>query len=522
MVEGVNYIGQSKSNQNKTYFQAFNPARNKPLPDKFYIASEEEVDQTLKKAAFAFKEYRLISGKEKAEFLDQITEEILALGDTLLEQAVAESGLPKGRFEGERGRTVNQINMFADLLREGSWVDARIDTAQPGRSPVPKADLRNMLFPIGPVVVFGASNFPLAFSTAGGDTASALASGCPVVVKSHESHPGTNELVATAILKAAKKTGMPDGVFSSLNGKAETGNKLVIHPLTKAIAFTGSLNAGKAIFKAATSREEPIPVYAEMGSINPVFLLQNKLNAEAEELADTYFRSVTLGKGQFCTKPGIIIGKKSPALDTFKKTLEQKLNGYNPDCLLNTGVAKNYRTRRDKLLSQTGVHTLKSASGETDINGSSSLAAVSAHDFIKNRALHEEVFGPFTLIVECDDDSQFQQIAEALSGQLTVTLMGEKSELTGNADLINACREKAGRVIFNGVPTGVEVCPSMQHGGPYPSTTDSKFTSVGTGAIRRFVRPIAFQDCPEELLPDELKTGNPLGIYRILDGSLKK
>ncbi|MEX0647799.1 MAG: aldehyde dehydrogenase (NADP(+)) [Balneolaceae bacterium] len=522
MIEGTNLIGVSGSKESDEFLQAYDPSENRTLPEKFYIASEEEVDRALEKAKDAFKTYSRISGKKKADFLDAIAEEILALGDTLIKRASAESGLPNGRFEGERGRTVNQIRMFAELLREGSWVDARIDTAKPDRKPIPKADIRNMLFPMGPVVVFGASNFPLAFSTAGGDTASALAAGCPVVVKAHESHPGTNELVSRAILKAAEKTGMPDGVFSSLNGKAETGQKLVQHPYTKAIGFTGSLKGGSAIYRAAAEREEPIPVYAEMGSINPVFLLNEKLQTSAEELAETYSQSVTLGKGQFCTKPGLIIGQKGEALDRFSKTLAEKLTEYSPGCMLNPGIMENYRGRREEIISQEGVHTLKAADDESSLNGASALASVDATAFLKNKKLSEEVFGPFTLIVECENESQILEVATKLEGQLTVTLMGNNDELKKQEELVHICHEKAGRIIFNGVPTGVEVCHSMQHGGPWPATSDSKFTSVGTGAIRRFVRPVAYQDFPEELLPDELKPGNPLNIFRIVDGNYQK
>ncbi|CAN5413290.1 aldehyde dehydrogenase (NADP(+)) [soil metagenome] len=522
MIEGCNFIGSYISKQGDTVLQAPDPQNNGSLPEDFYIATNQEIDDALQKAHSAFDVYKNLSGKKKAGFLDAISDEILALGDELINRASAESGLPVGRFQGERGRTVNQLKMFANLLREGSWVEARIDLAQPNREPLPKADIRNMLFPLGPVVVFGASNFPLAFSTAGGDTASALAAGCPVVVKSHESHPGTNELVSRAILKAAEKTGMPDGVFSSLNGKANTGEALVKHPMTKAVGFTGSFNAGTAIFKTAAARKEPIPVYAEMGSINPVFLFEDKLGTETDALAETIAGSVTLGKGQFCTNPGLLIGMDSDQLQDFATRLGGKLAEYTPGCMLNEGVAKNYRNSREKALSQKGVELLTSPNDESEINGSAALATIKASVFLKNKQFQEEVFGPFTIIVRCEDEAEMQQVAQSLRGQLTVTFMGTDNELPKHASLISLCREKAGRVIFNTVPTGVEVCPSMQHGGPFPATTDSKFTSVGTGAIRRFVRPIAFQDCPDELLPDELKTSNPLGIYRLVDGAWEK
>ena len=523
MIKGVNYIGKTPSKKSNATFQALDPSENKPLPENFHIATAEEIDGAVKKAEEAFDGYSRLSSRIKADFLEAIADEIITLGDTLIKRASAESGLPNGRFEGERGRTVGQLRMFAELLREGSWVDARIDTAQPDREPIPKADIRNMLVALGPVAVFGASNFPLAFSTAGGDTASALAAGCPVVVKAHESHPGTNELVSRAILKAANSINeIPDGVFSSLNGKADVGQDLVSHPSIKAIGFTGSLNAGRAIYNAAANREEPIPVYAEMGSVNPVFLLGNKLNASAEDLAEKYAQSVTLGKGQFCTKPGLLIAQKSDGLDTFTTALGKHLNDYQPSCMLNEGVASNYSNTRDKFLDQPGVTTVESTLNETELNKSASLATVDASTFLDNEKLWEEVFGPFTLIVTCNDASTVQKVASHLAGQLTITFMGDDDDLISNKDLIYLCRQKAGRLIFNGVPTGVEVCHSMHHGGPYPATTDSKFTSVGTGAIRRFARPVAYQNFLTELLPDELKPENPLNILRLEDGEYKR
>lgn len=523
MIEGVNFIGKTASKNNSKTIEAFDPSSGNPLPEAFHIATEDELNKAVQKADDAFESYSRLPGKTKAAFLDAIADEIMALGDTLIKRATAESGLPNGRFEGERGRTVNQLQMFADLLREGSWVDARIDTAQPDRKPIPKADIRNMLVPLGPVAVFGASNFPLAFSTAGGDTASALAAGCPVVVKAHESHPGTNELVSRAILKAADAIDeIPDGVFSSLNGKAGVGQMLVTHPSIKAIGFTGSLKAGNSIFKAAANRDEPIPVYAEMGSINPVFFLDNKLKDSPEELAEQYSQSVTLGKGQFCTKPGLLIAKKGDSLNTFATALGKHLKGYQPSCMLNKGVASNYREDRYSLLSEDDVEVILSPGNDTELNKSATLASVDASTFLGNEILHKEVFGPFTLIVQCEDDDQVRQVASEFDGQLTITFMGDGDDLVSNKQLIQLCQNKAGRLIFNGVPTGVEVCHSMHHGGPYPATTDSKFTSVGTGAIKRFVRPVAYQSFLTELLPDELKPGNPLNILRLVDGEYKR
>jgi NADP-dependent aldehyde dehydrogenase len=362
----------------------------------------------------------------------------------------------------------------------------------------------------------------LAFSTAGGDTASALAAGCPVVVKGHESHPGTNELVSGAIIKAAKETGMPDGVFSSLNGGPEVGAKLVKHPVVKAVGFTGSFGGGKAIFDMAQQREEPIPVYAEMGSINPVFLLDGKLSDEAEEVAEQYAGSVFLGVGQFCTNPGVIVGKEGPALENFKKVLAAKLKENPAGCMLNPKIAEGYREQRAKMLKQSNIEVLAEPGEEGKTRGSAAVAATDADTFISETMLHQEVFGPYTLIVSCENDAQMKKVAESLEGQLTVSLMGNEDELVARRELVDTCREKAGRVIFNGVPTGVRVCHAMHHGGPFPATTDSKFTSVGTTAIERFVRPIAFQDSPQDLLPEALKDGNPLEIYRTVDGKLTK
>lgn len=514
MIEGVNFIGFSTTKNGSGTLQAYDPEANENLPEEFSIASEQDIEQALEKASRAFLEYRNISGEKKAEFLDQIADEIMTLGGELVDRASAESGLGTGRIEGERGRTCNQLQMFAELLRKGNWVDARIDKGDP--------DVRRMLFPIGPVAVFGASNFPLAFSTAGGDTASALAAGCPVIVKGHESHPGTNELVAGAIVKAARQTGMPDGVFSSLNGGHEVGAALVKHPSIKAVGFTGSFGGGKAIYDMAQNREEPIPVYAEMGSINPVLLLEEKLSTSAEEIADQYAGSVSLGVGQFCTNPGLFIAKEGSSLDRFKNSLSEKLKENPPGCMLNPKISEGYRKQRAKMFSQAGIETLAEPADEEATRGSAAVATTSADNFLSNEVLQEEVFGPYTLIVSCKDEQQIRDVVSKLEGQLTITLMGNKEELGKNRELVDTAREKAGRVIFNGVPTGVRVSDAMHHGGPFPATTDSKFTSVGTAAIERFARPIAFQDCPETLLPDELKDDNPLDIYRLVNGELEK
>lgn len=515
MITGNNHIGSKRSGSGSS-FQVANPATGDLLPGDFKSASFEEIEQAVTKASAAFETYRQCSGKQKAAFLRGIADEILELGSVLVDRAVLESGLPEGRIIGERGRTMGQLNMFADLLEEGSWVEATVDTAIPDRAPVPKPDIRKMLVPVGPVVVFGASNFPLAFSTAGGDTASALASGCPVVVKAHPSHAGTSELVSSAIIAAAAKTGMPDGVFSHLFDPGfEVGVNLVKNPKVKSVAFTGSLQGGKALFDLASSREEPIPVFAEMGSINPVIVLPGALRNES--LAAQYAGSITLGSGQFCTNPGLLIGLQSEEFQSFKAKLGEEISKIAPATMLNSGIEANYERKRKEVVSQQGVHTL---SGDNDVAPNSPLVAeVGGQEFLKNPRLHEEVFGPFSLIVEVNTPEELEQILEKIEGQLTATVMGDDQDLETFRSPIEQLKNKVGRIIFNGVPTGVEVCTSMQHGGPYPATTDSRFTSVGTGAIRRFVRPLSYQNWPQAQLPEELQDGNPLGIMRIVDGN---
>ncbi|NMM50378.1 aldehyde dehydrogenase (NADP(+)) [Marinigracilibium pacificum] len=519
-IHGKNIIGFSQTAQDSCVMESIDPSNSTPL-NKFHIASDSEINMAVSKASEAFETYRYYSGEKKASFLEAIAEEILALGDELIDTAVKESGLPAARITGERGRTINQLKLFAELLREGSWVEAIIDTTQPDREPLPKPDIRKMSVPIGPVVVFTASNFPLAFSTAGGDTASALAAGNPVIVKAHGSHLGTNELVAGAISKAAKKTMMPDGIFSSLNGSGnKLGQQLVKHPEVKAVGFTGSYNGGMAIFKAASEREEPIPVFAEMGSINPVILLPGKLK-EADDLAKQYAASITLGVGQFCTNPGLILGIESPLLDSFMFALAKEIEKAVPAPMLNEGIHSSFIKSREILLNQNGVQLLGAAKQTDGVNlGNATVASVSGEEFLSNPHLTEEVFGPFSLVVTCKDQDELKKVILSTKGQLTSTIMAESEELSQYKEIVNAAQHVAGRVIFNGVPTGVEVCHAMHHGGPFPSSSNSKYTSVGTDAIKRFVRPLSFQSFPDNALPDELKNNNPLGIWRKVNGNL--
>ena len=523
MIHGKNFIGFELSSKGDETFTANDPAQSTQVEGEFYSATPREVNHVLEKASAAFVIYRNKSGKEKAEFLDKIADEILALGDILIQRAMIETGLPEGRITGERGRTIGQLRSFADLLREGSWVEASIDNADPDRSPIPKPDLRKMLVPIGPVVVFGASNFPLAYSTAGGDTASALAAGNPVIVKGHNSHPGTSELVANAIVDAAKKTDMPDGVFSHLNDIGfEVGKQLVSSSVVKAVGFTGSQKGGKALYDLAGQREEPIPVFAEMGSVNPVIILPGALD-NVEVLAKQYAGSITLGSGQFCTNPGLMLGVESSKLDDFKNDLSNQIASVVPSTMLNEGIFNNYEAKKLSTIEQVGVEVISSSKeSPAKSSGIPLVASVGGTEFLANPKLHEEVFGPFSLLVECENANQLEQIASSLDGQLTITIMGSEEDLRDNAKVIDQLTSKTGRIIFNGVPTGVEVCASMQHGGPYPATTDSRFTSVGSGAIKRFVRPVSFQNWPDNLLPEELQQGNPLNIWRLEDNNWQR
>jgi NADP-dependent aldehyde dehydrogenase len=516
MITGKNYIGNRLSGNGAKTYKTFNPLLNIANPQEFVEASTEEINEAVLLASDAYIAYNQKSGKEKAAFLNAIADEILALDDTLTEMYCSESGLPEGRAKGERGRTVGQLRAFAALVEEGSWVDATIDTAIPDREPVPKPDLRKMMVPLGPVVVFGASNFPLAFSTAGGDTAAALAAGCPVIVKSHPMHAGTGELVASAIIKAAKDTGMPNGVFSNLNSSGiEVGQQLVKHPQVKAVGFTGSIRGGRALFDLASQREEPIPVFAEMGSINPVIMLPKALENRTAELSKTYAGSITVGSGQFCTNPGLLLGIKGEPLTNFINALSEEIVKIEPSCMLHPNIIGAYEQNKKSALNQPGLVVAADYGADVAVNyARQTVVTVEGQTFLQNSRLHQEVFGPFSMIVQCKDAGELQQIISNLEGQLTGTIISDNNEIKNYPMVIAALQNRVGRIIFNGVPTGVEVCPSMQHGGPYPASTDSRFTAVGTQSIKRWVRPFSFQDWPDELLPNELKDSNPLGILR--------
>lgn len=486
--------------------------------------SLQEIEQVMNQTQLAFLSFKNFPGKKKAEFLRAIADELEALGQQLVTTAMRETNLPEARIINERGRTTSHCRMFADLVEEGSWVEARIDTAIPDRAPAPKPDLRKMLVPIGPVVVFGAANFPLAYSTAGGDTASALAAGCTVIVKAHPAHAETSALVASAISKAIEKTGMPQGVFQHVYGASfEVGQALVKHPFTKAVGFTGSLAGGKALFDLANKRPDPIPVFAEMSSINPVILLPETLQRGAEKTAANLAASITLGVGQFCTNPGLIIAVEGEGLDRFIKSLSAEIQKAMPGTMLHQGIADNYTKRLTQTLAQKGVKVEGQSSSEANASqGRPHVASVTATEFMKNPTLAEEVFGPFSLIVRCKSTDELHSVINRSHGQLTSTIISDEAELTKYSSLLNMLVEKAGRLVVNGVPTGVEVCPSMQHGGPFPATTDSRFSAVGTDAIKRFSRPVAFQNFPDSLLPEELQETNPLGIWRLRNSEWSK
>ncbi len=519
MITGKNYIGNNQSaNGTKTY-TTFNPQLNIENKPQFTEATQEEINEAVALASQAFKTFRNTSGEKKATFLNAIADEILALDDELIQTYCLETGLPEGRAKGERGRTVGQLRSFATLVNEGSWVEATIDTAQPERQPIPKSDIRKLLVPLGPVVVFGASNFPLAYSTAGGDTAAAFAAGCPVIVKSHPMHAGTGELVASAIIKAAQKTGMPNGVFSNINSSGiKVGQQLVSHSGVKAVGFTGSIRGGRALYNLAAQREEPIPVFAEMGSINPVVILPEALKNRNEALAKTYASSITLGSGQFCTNPGLLLGIKGKNLSSFIQNISDEIVKIEPSCMLHPNIIGAYENNRQKAISQ--PETTVTASYNTDLKSNyarQTVTTVEGKTFLENPTLHQEVFGPYSIVVQCEDAEQLEVIISKLEGQLTGTLIADSGEASQYPEVISALQNRVGRVIFNGVPTGVEVCPSMVHGGPYPSSTDSRFTAVGIHSIKRWVRPFSYQDWPNELLPKELKNENPLQISRLVN-----
>ncbi|MDT5005264.1 MAG: 2,5-dioxopentanoate dehydrogenase [Mycobacterium sp.] len=502
--------------------RAFDPAAGQELEPAYFYGDATDVDAACTAAAAAFAEYRSTPAEQRAQFLEAIAANLEATKDALIERAVAESGLPQARLTGEVGRTTGQLRLFAGVLREGSWNGARIDSALPDRSPLPRPDIRQRSIPLGPVAVFGASNFPLAFSVAGGDTASALAAGCPVVVKAHDAHPGTSELVGRAIADAVATTGLPAGTFSLLYGYGpELGVALVTDPRIKAVGFTGSRSGGMALVAAAAGRPEPIPVYAEMSSINPVFLLEGALASRGADLGRAFVGSLTLGSGQFCTNPGLVIAADGAGLDAFIAASRDTLVQSPATPMLTPGIAEAFAAGVTRLTGEADLVVR----GEASDNQTACRAALFATDvdsFLKSETLQAEVFGSSSLIVRCADAAEMRTVAENIEGQLTATVHADESDYDDARQLLPLLELKAGRILFDGWPTGVEVCHAMVHGGPSPATSDSRTTSVGARAIERYLRPVCYQDVPKSLLPSAIADGNPDNLWRRIDGRLQQ
>ncbi len=517
-LHGENIIGNELSKEGPEVFQAAGADTGAPLEPSFHEAVESEVDRALRAAAAAFEAYRTRTAGERADFLRLLAGNIDAMGGDLTERASAETGLPAARLNGERARTVNQIRMFAGLLDEGSWVDARIDRAEPERQPLPKPCLRRMLIPVGPVAVFGASNFPLAFSVCGGDTVTALAAGNPVVVKAHPAYPGTCEMLAGALLHAIEQAGMPAGLFSMVHGQGhDVGLWLVRHPLTCAVGFTGSLQAGRALMDAAAARPAPIPVFAEMGSVNPIFILPGAMSERGASIAAGLVGSVTLGAGQFCTNPGLVFGVEGDAFEGFIAEAGRLMAATGAATMLHAGICSAFAADAEKLEASQGIAVIAKAAEGGKTQGRGVFFRTDARTFAANPALQEEVFGPASIIVSCPGLAAMEQIARGLRGNLTATLHATAEDLDESGALVDILRNCAGRLVFDGYPTGVEVVPSMHHGGPYPASSDVRATSVGTAAIQRFVRPICYQNAPQDVLPVELRDANARGVWRLVD-----
>jgi 2,5-dioxopentanoate dehydrogenase len=517
---GKMLIAGSSVRGSGTPIHALNPSTGRELEPAYPYGDQSHVDAACSAAAAAFAVYRSTTAEQRARFLEAIAANIEATREDIIARAVAESGLPEARITGEVGRTTGQLRLFAEVLREGSWTGARIDPALPDRKPLPRPDIRQRSIAVGPVAVFGASNFPLAFSVAGGDTASALAAGCPVVVKAHDAHPGTSELVGRAITDAVADAELPAGTFSLLYGSGpELGIALVTDPRIKAVGFTGSRAAGTALVTAAAGRPEPIPVYAEMSSINPVFLLDGALASHGADLGRAFVASLTMGSGQFCTNPGLVIAVDGQGLDAFMSAARDAVAQAPATPMLTSGIADNYAT---------GVNTLSGEAelivrGEASDSGTACRAALFATDaasFVKSEALQAEVFGASSLIVRCADAAEMRTVAENIEGQLTATVHADESDYDDARQLVPLLELKAGRILFDGWPTGVEVGHAMVHGGPYPATSDPRSTSVGSRAIERFLRPVCYQDVPKSLLPSAIADDNPDHLWRRIDGRL--
>jgi alpha-ketoglutaric semialdehyde dehydrogenase len=515
---GHNYIGGRRSAEGTTTQDSISAANGERYPLPFYEATGAEIDAAVAAAEAAYPAYRQLSAAARADFLDAIADQLDALGEDFLADAMRETALPAPRLLGERARTSNQMRLFAKVLRRGDFYGARIDRALPERQPAPRPDVRQYKIGIGPVAVFGASNFPLAFSVAGGDTASALAAGCPVVVKAHSGHLATSEIVADAIERARVQCGMPPGVFNMIYGD-RVGKQLVQARGIKAVGFTGSLKGGRALYDLAAARPEPIPVFAEMSSVNPIFVLPKALEQRGSSIATELAASVNMGCGQLCTSPGIVVGVRSPEFTEFVERLRAAFSLHAPQTMLNSAVLANYQAATARMSSRDGVQVL--------VSGEAGPHQAAPHLFQGDQRLladpsaplEEEMFGPATVVVEVGSHAQLLDFARGMRGHLTATLLGERDDLLAQQDLVACLEEKVGRLLINGFPTGLEVCDAIVHGGPYPATSDARGTSVGSAAIDRFLRPVCFQNYPDELLPEALRNANPLGLMRLVDGA---
>lgn len=514
---GQSFIGRTRADATET-FRAVNPATGETLEPAFASASPVDVARACALADAAFPVFAATDRETRARLLEISADAIVELGDALLQRGNLETGLPLSRLAGERARTVGQLRLFAAEVRDGAWMGVRIDHALPDRQPLPRSDIRMRKAPVGPVAVFGASNFPLAFSVAGGDTVSALAAGCPVVVKGHPAHPGVSEMIASALSKAVALVGLPEGVFSMLNGPShELGAALVADPFICAVGFTGSRGGGLALMRIAASRPTPIPIYAEMSAINPIVLMPHALKMRAEALGRDFVGSLTMGAGQFCTNPGLVIGIDSPALDRFIVAASEAIDNTEPAVMLTPGIHTAFDNGIDKLSAKPAVSTLARGKLPGGPNqGRAAFFGIAAEDFLADRDISHEVFGASSVLVRCADIAALKRVLTNLEGQLTATLQMEPADYPLAAELIPLLERKAGRLIANGWPTGVEVCHAMVHGGPFPATSDGRTTSVGTLAIERFLRPVCYQDMPAALLPSEL--GDTLDSPRRIDG----
>jgi alpha-ketoglutaric semialdehyde dehydrogenase len=525
MLTGLSILGFEGGRSDGAKFTGVNPATGEKLEPLYASAGLDDVDRAARLAEKAFATYASLPARSRALFLRRIADGLDAISAELVERAHLETALPKPRLQGEVTRTSNQMRLFADVVDDGSWQMARIDLADAQRKPLPKPDIRSMLRPLGPVVVFGASNFPLAFSVAGGDTASALAAGNPVIVKAHPAHPGTSELAGQVIRDSVRASGLPEGVFSLLfDAGVEIGTALVKHPLVKAVGFTGSLAAGRALMDLAAARPEPIPCFAEMSSTNPVFILPGALDERADSIAEGLFASFTLGAGQFCTKPGLVFLPQHDKTAGFLTDLRRRAQSSPAFTMLTAGIAKHYHQGLEERAAKTGLPSMRETA-KTSTGSCATQAAIFETDvatLLSDPALSEEIFGPATVVVRHQQREEILQAAESLRGHLTATIIGTERDIESYGDLIAILERKVGRLLFNGYPTGVEVCHAMVHGGPYPATSDGRSTSVGSQAIFRFARPVCYQNFPDAVLPDELKNANPLNVWRMVNGSLTR